>query len=132
MRRCTTRATQRHDDDRYRLPVPKDGDPSHHRSQGTVRRRVNVIARRYTLAAWSSRCDNLLAGIITLALFFDAIAQTAAHPSPELSRQALRKQDRQVCTAQAVQENVARRNRAEFLRYCMADRQGKRRAATRR
>jgi hypothetical protein len=75
---------------------------------------------------------DLLAGILTLALFSDAVAQTAAHPSPELSRRALRKQDRQVCTAQAVQENVARRNRAEFLRYCMADRQGKRRAATRR
>ena len=44
---------------------------------------------------------HLLAGIITVALFSDAIAQTAAHPSPELSRQALRKQDRQVCTAQA-------------------------------
>jgi hypothetical protein len=75
---------------------------------------------------------HLLACIITLALFSDAIAQTAAHPSSELSRQALRKQDRQVCTAQAAQENVARRNRAEFLRYCMADRQGKRRAAARR
>ena len=37
---------------------------------------------------------HLLAGIITLALFSDAIAQTAAHPSPELSSQALRKQDR--------------------------------------
>src|SRR5262245_7843013 len=75
---------------------------------------------------------HLLAGILTLVLFSDAIAQTAAHPSPELSRRALRKQDRQVCTAQAVQENVARRNQAEFLRYCVADRQGKRRAATRR
>ena len=75
---------------------------------------------------------HLLGCIITLALFSDAIAQTAAHPSSELSRQALRKQDRQVCTAQAAQENVARRTRAEFLRYCMADRQGKRRAAARR
>jgi len=76
---------------------------------------------------------HLLAGILTLALLSDAIAQTATPPSsPELSRRELRKQDRQVCTAQAVQENVARRNRAEFLRYCMADRQGKRRAATHR
>ena len=75
---------------------------------------------------------HLLAGILTLALFSDAVAQTAANPSPELSRRALRKQDRQVCTAQAAQQNVASRNRAEFLRYCIADRQGKRRAATRR
>ena len=75
---------------------------------------------------------HLLAGILTLALFSDAIAQTAANRSPELSGRALRKQDRQVCTAQAMEQNVARRNRAEFLRYCMADRQGKRRAATQR
>jgi len=74
----------------------------------------------------------LLAGILTLALFSDAVGQTASPPSPELSRRALRKQDREVCTTKAVQENVARRNRAEFLRYCMADRQGKRRAAIRR
>jgi hypothetical protein len=73
----------------------------------------------------------LVAGILTLALFSEAVAQPTVDSSPGLSRRALRKQDRQICTAQAVQENVARRNRAEFLRYCMADRQGKRRAGAR-
>jgi hypothetical protein len=29
-----------------------------------------------------------------------------------------------MCTAQGVQQNVARRNRAEFVRKCMANRQG--------
>jgi hypothetical protein len=39
----------------------------------------------------------------------------------------LRKQDSQVCTQQAAHENVARRNLAEFVRKCMADRQAERR-----
>jgi hypothetical protein len=59
----------------------------------------------------------------------DAIAQTSSQPG--LTARQLRKQDRQVCTAQAVQQNIAKRNRAEFVRKCMADRQGKRRIAAR-
>jgi hypothetical protein len=53
------------------------------------------------------------------------IAQSAAPAS--MSKRALRKQDSQVCTQQAAHENVARRNLAEFVRKCMADRQAERR-----
>jgi hypothetical protein len=75
------------------------------------------------------RC--LLAGIVTLILLPDANAQTSPSSSPGLTARELRKQDRQVCTAQSVQKNIARRNRAEFVRQCMADRQGERRTAAR-
>lgn len=47
-------------------------------------------------------------------------------PAP-LSKRALRQQDSQECTAQAKQQNIARRNLAEFVRKCMADRQAERR-----
>lgn len=45
-----------------------------------------------------------------------------------LSKRALRKQDRRECTAQATQQNIAKRNQAEFVRKCMADKQGTRKA----
>lgn len=54
-----------------------------------------------------------------------AIAQTSAPAT--MSKRALRKQDQQVCTQQAAQQNIARRNMAEFVRKCMADRQAERR-----
>lgn len=73
----------------------------------------------------------LLAGIFTLVLSFDAVAQTSLTSSSGLSGRALRKQDRQVCTAASVQKSIARRNRAEFVKTCMANRQGERRAAAR-
>ena len=75
------------------------------------------------------RC--LLAGIFILIFLPDAIAQTSTSSPPGLTASGLRKQDRQVCTAQSVQQNIARRNRAELVRQCMADRQGKRRTAAR-
>ena len=53
------------------------------------------------------------------------MAQIGAPAS--MSKRALRKQDNQVCTQQAAHENVARRNLAEFVRKCMADRQAERR-----
>jgi hypothetical protein len=71
----------------------------------------------------------LLAYTLTLTLSFDAVAQTSSPPG--LSGRALRKQDRQICTTQATQQNVLRRNRAEFVRKCMATRQGERKAAAR-
>ena len=53
------------------------------------------------------------------------IAQTAT-PTP-MSNRALRQQDKQECTTQAKQQNIVRRNLAEFVRQCMADRQAERR-----
>jgi hypothetical protein len=60
-----------------------------------------------------------------------AMAQTAptASAPAKLSKAALRKQDRQECTKQARDQHIARRNRAAFVRQCMADRQGARRTA---
>jgi hypothetical protein len=67
--------------------------------------------------------------IISLGLLLvpgdGSMAQTGA-PAP-LSKRALRKQDQQDCTQQAAQQNIARRNLAEFVRKCMADRQAERR-----
>ena len=59
-----------------------------------------------------------------------AMAQTtpAASP-PTLSKAALRKQDKQECAKQVEQQNIAKRNQAAFVRQCMADRQGARKAA---
>jgi hypothetical protein len=66
--------------------------------------------------------------VLALVLFTaDIMAQTAAPASTALSRPALRRQDRQECITQAGQQNIAKRNRAEFVRKCMADRQGARR-----
>jgi len=72
-----------------------------------------------------------LACMFTLVLSFDAVAQTTPSASSALSGRALRTQDRQVCTAQAVEKRIARVNRAEFVKKCMANRQGERRAAAR-
>ena len=77
---------------------------------------------------------------LTLVLFSaDIMAQTAAPGSPDLSRRALhqqdrqlRQQDRQECTTQATQQNIAKRNRSEFVLKCMADRQHARKAATKK
>jgi hypothetical protein len=57
-------------------------------------------------------------------------AQSVSTTPPAMSARALRKQDRDECTKQAVQQNIARRNRAETVRQCMADRQASRRATT--
>jgi hypothetical protein len=56
------------------------------------------------------------------------MAQTTAPKSPALSERSLRRQDHQECTAQAGQQNIAKRNQAEFVRKCMADRRGARAA----
>src|SRR5262245_6926992 len=73
----------------------------------------------------------LLACIFSIVLSFDAVAQISATSSSGLTGRALRKQDYQVCTAQSVQQTIERRNRAEFVKKCMANRQGERRAAAR-
>lgn len=56
-------------------------------------------------------------------------AATSAQSSPMTNRE-LRKQDREECTKQAAQQNIAKRNQAEFLRKCMADRHGQRKKKT--
>jgi hypothetical protein len=60
-----------------------------------------------------------------------AMAQTipAASTPTKLSKAALRQQDKEECAKQAEQQNIAKRNRAAFVRQCMADRQGARKAA---
>ena len=60
-----------------------------------------------------------------------AMAQTipAASTPTKLSKAALRQQDKEECVKQAEQQNMAKRNRAPFVRQCMADRQGARKAA---
>jgi len=72
--------------------------------------------------------------LVLLLLAGDAaIAQTPpTSPSPTstaLSRAALRIQDKKECTTLAEHRAIARHNRAGFVRQCMADRQGERKAA---
>ena len=74
---------------------------------------------RYVLAAF------LISLGVLLVTGDGGMAQTAS-PAP-MSKRALRQQDNQECTAQAKQQNIARRNLAEFVRKCMADRQAERR-----
>jgi hypothetical protein len=62
---------------------------------------------------------------LLLATGDGGMAQTGT-PAP-LSKRELRKQDSQECAAQAKQQSIARRNMAEFVRKCMADRQAERR-----
>ena len=58
------------------------------------------------------------------------MAQTASPDNAPLNSRTLRKKDREECTKQATQQNIAKRNQAEFIRKCMADRQGERRKKT--
>jgi hypothetical protein len=77
----------------------------------------------------------LIALAILFALFCmadeGAIAQVpTVSPTPtHVSKRALRKLDRQDCKNQAGHENIRKRNQAGFVRQCMADRQGTRKAA---
>jgi hypothetical protein len=76
--------------------------------------------------------------VILFALFLfadDAVMAQTPTPGSEstpLSSWALRKQDRQECTKQVAQQNIAKRNQAEFIRKCMGDRQGARKAAAKK
>jgi hypothetical protein len=82
----------------------------------------------------------LLASIaISLALLLfagDAVmAQTAtpaSPPSAQLSKRALAKQDRQECAKDVAALNIARRNQADVIRKCLADRQAERKAAAKK
>jgi psiF repeat-containing protein len=74
---------------------------------------------RYMLAPFA-----IALGLL-LAAGDSGIAQTSEPAA--MSKRALRQQDSQECTAQAKQQSIARRNLAEFVRKCMADRQAERR-----
>ena len=76
---------------------------------------------------------------ISLALLLfagDAVTAQTATPalptSAPLSKRALRQQDRQECTRHVVELNIAKRNQADVIRKCMADRQAARKAAAKK
>jgi hypothetical protein len=78
---------------------------------------------RYQLVFFSiSLALLLLAGNAVMA----QTATPASTASTALSKRALRHQDSEVCTKQAAQQNIARRNQADFVRKCMAERQASR------
>jgi len=54
---------------------------------------------------------------------------TASSAQKAPSKWALRRQDREVCTKQATQQNIAKRNLADTVRICMANRQASRKAS---
>jgi len=56
------------------------------------------------------------------------MAQTGSPEAAPLNNRAVRNEDREVCTEEAVEKNIIRRNQAEFIRTCMAEKQGERRA----
>lgn len=71
--------------------------------------------------------------LVTLFLFSqEAIAQMATSDAAPLNNREIRRRDNQVCIERAQGQNILRRNQAEFVRTCMADRQGERRAAQRK
>jgi uncharacterized protein YlxW (UPF0749 family) len=80
---------------------------------------------RLSGCCWISLAIVLLANNVVVA----QTAQTTSTPEKSLSKSALRRQDRQECTKQAVQQNIERRNRAAPVRKCMADRQALRKAS---
>ncbi|MGB6348662.1 MAG: hypothetical protein WBG10_01415 [Pseudolabrys sp.] len=63
---------------------------------------------------------------ISLALLLFGGDAGMAQTTQSLSNGALRRQDKQDCTNQAAQQNIVRRNLADFVRKCMADRQAER------
>jgi hypothetical protein len=80
---------------------------------------------RLSRCCWISLAMLLLASNVVIA----QTAQTTSTPEKTLSKSALRQQDRQECIRQAVQQKIARRNRAAPVRKCMADRQALRKAS---
>src|SRR5512143_530392 len=86
------------------------------------------------LPLWGSRMRHPVAFVaMSLALIVFAgdtvVAQTALTRS---DKRALRQQDEQKCLRQAAQQNIIRRNQADFVRKCMAERQGERKAAAKK
>ncbi len=70
--------------------------------------------------------------LIAMPLALLVIVGDAAVAQTDLTRadkRLLRKQDKQECRRQAAHQDILRRNLAEFVRKCMAERQGERKAA---
>jgi len=70
--------------------------------------------------------------LIAMPLALLVIAGDAAVAQTDLTRadrRVLRKQDEQECRRQAGHQDILRRNLAEFVRKCMAERQGERKVA---
>lgn len=61
-----------------------------------------------------------------------AMAQTAASDALPANNRELRRQDNEECLKRAQEHNIARRNKAEFMRTCMAERQGERKVAAKK
>jgi hypothetical protein len=61
-----------------------------------------------------------------------AMSQTAGSDAPAGNTRELRRQDNEECLKRAKEHDVLRRNQAEFVRTCMAERQGERRAAAKK
>ncbi|MEH2560737.1 hypothetical protein [Bradyrhizobium sp. AZCC 2289] len=76
----------------------------------------------------SSSCFWILLSIFLLASDV-VMAQTASTAQSAPSKSALRHQDRDECTKQAVEQNIAKRDRAGPISKCMAERQASRKAS---
>ena len=71
--------------------------------------------------------------VIAVFLFSEgAVAQTAGSDAPLGNTRELRRQDIEECAKRAEEHNIAKRNQAEFVRTCIGERQGERRAAARK
>jgi hypothetical protein len=66
------------------------------------------------------------------ALVFAGDAAVAQTDLTRADKRVLRRQDEQECLRQAEHKDILRRNLAEFVRTCMAERQGERRATGRK
>lgn len=60
------------------------------------------------------------------------MAQTGSPDDVPLNNRVVRNQDREVCTEEAVHKNIIRRNQAEFIRTCMAEKQGERKTTAKK
>jgi hypothetical protein len=72
--------------------------------------------------------------LVAMPLALLVIAGDAAVAQTDLTRadkRVMRQQDEQECRRQAAAQSITSRNLAEFIRKCMAERQGERRAAER-
>ena len=70
--------------------------------------------------------------LIAMSLALLVFAGDAVFAQTDLTRadrRVLRKQDEKECLRQAGHQDILRRNLAEFVRKCMAERQGERKAA---
>jgi len=67
--------------------------------------------------------------LIAFTVLLTGSTVTAQTTLTRADKRVLRQQDDQECRRQAGAQSIARRNLAEFLRKCMAERQGERTAA---